>query len=113
MYWTSKSCHQGLLYLPTDQSLTRLFNVGLGRPSTIQDKEISAAVPSTQHGAELEPWSTTSPLGHQTVFPSSHVVSNVRATIQLFKITSSALDEMYDLTLLILVLTLMPEQLSA
>ncbi|KAM0433794.1 hypothetical protein ACHAQK_009016 [Fusarium lateritium] len=93
--------------------LDKLFNVGLGRPSTIQENEISAAVPSAQHSAELEPWSSTSPQENQIVFPNSHVVSNVQATIHLFKITSPALDEMYDFEMLMFVLILMPEQLSA
>ncbi|KAF5676572.1 Nit-4-like protein [Fusarium heterosporum] len=56
--------------------LDKLFNIGLGRPSTIQEHEISAAPPSIEHSAD-------------------HQVSNVRATVQLFRITSSALDEIY------------------
>ncbi|KAJ4267025.1 hypothetical protein NW762_003123 [Fusarium torreyae] len=83
--------------IPNASWLVRLFNVGLGRSSTIQEIEISAALPSIQHDAEYGPWSPRSLIGQQVVFPTSHMVSNVRATVQLFKITASALDEMYDL----------------
>jgi hypothetical protein len=61
--------------------------------------EISAALPSPQHDAEFGPWSATSPVDQQLFFSSSHIISNVRATVKLFKITSSALDEMYDFPL--------------
>ncbi|KAF5555731.1 nitrogen assimilation transcription factor nit-4 [Fusarium mexicanum] len=73
----------------------RLFNIGLGRPSTIQEHEISAKLPSMEHGAEYESWHSESPIGEPIVFPRSHQVSNVRATVQLFRVTSSALDEIY------------------
>ncbi|KAF5689705.1 Nit-4-like protein [Fusarium circinatum] len=75
--------------------LDKLFNIGLGRPSTIQEHEISAKLPSMDHGAEYESWHSESPIGEPIVFPRSHQVSNVRATVQLFKVTSSALDEIY------------------
>ncbi|KAF5671880.1 Nit-4-like protein [Fusarium denticulatum] len=74
--------------------LDKLFNIGLGRPSTIQEHEISAKLPSIEHGAEYEFWYSESPIGEPIVFPRSHQVSNVRATVQLFRVTSSALDEM-------------------
>ncbi|KAI1070835.1 hypothetical protein LB507_006814 [Fusarium sp. FIESC RH6] len=70
--------------------LDKLFNVGLGRPSTIQENEISAALPSLEHSAEHESWSD-----QQTSFPKGHIISNVRATIELFRITGSPLDEIY------------------
>ncbi|EXL60787.1 hypothetical protein FOCG_00076 [Fusarium oxysporum f. sp. radicis-lycopersici 26381] len=75
--------------------LDKLFNIGLGRPSTIQEHEISAKLPSMQHNAEYESWHSESPIGEPIVFPRSHQVSNVRATVQLFRVTSSALDEIY------------------
>ncbi|KAF5249556.1 hypothetical protein FANTH_5149 [Fusarium anthophilum] len=75
--------------------LDKLFNIGLGRPSTIQEHEISAKLPSMDHGAEYESWHSESPIGEPIVFPRSHQVSNVRATVQLFRVTSSALDEIY------------------
>ncbi|KAF5585794.1 nitrogen assimilation transcription factor nit-4 [Fusarium pseudocircinatum] len=75
--------------------LDKLFNIGLGRPSTIQEHEISAKLPSMEHGAEYESWHSESPIGEPIVFPRSHQVSNVRATVQLFRVTSSALDEIY------------------
>ncbi|KAL2205942.1 hypothetical protein CC79DRAFT_1357941 [Sarocladium strictum] len=75
--------------------LDKLFNVGLGRPSTIQESEISAPLPSVQHGAEFEPWTTASPSGQQIDFPCNYTVSNIRATVQLFKITAPTLDEIY------------------
>ncbi|KAI1027028.1 hypothetical protein LB504_008089 [Fusarium proliferatum] len=43
--------------------------------------------------AEYESWHSESPIGEPIVFPRSHQVSNVRATVQLFRVTSSALDE--------------------
>ncbi|KAI1027807.1 hypothetical protein LB503_011899 [Fusarium chuoi] len=46
-----------------------------------------------EHSAEYESWHSESPIGDPIVFPRSHQVSNVRATVQLFRITSSALDE--------------------
>ncbi|KXJ85672.1 fungal-specific transcription factor domain-domain-containing protein [Microdochium bolleyi] len=75
--------------------LDKLFNVGLGRPSTIQESEISAPLPSTQHSAEFGAWTTTSLSGRQAEFPNSHTISNVLATVQLFKITAPSLDEIY------------------
>ncbi|KAH7267839.1 fungal-specific transcription factor domain-containing protein [Fusarium redolens] len=75
--------------------LDKLFNIGLGRPSTIQEHEISAVLPSFEHSAEYESWNSKSPLGEPIVFPRSHQVSNVCATVQLFRVTSSALDEIY------------------
>ncbi|KAF4418724.1 Nitrogen assimilation transcription factor nit-4 [Fusarium acutatum] len=75
--------------------LDKLFNIGLGRPSTIQEHEISAKLPSMEHSAEYESWHSESPIGEPIVFPRSHQVSNVRATVQLFRVTSSALDEIY------------------
>ncbi|KAI7767057.1 hypothetical protein LZL87_012343 [Fusarium oxysporum] len=75
--------------------LDKLFNIGLGRPSTIQEHEISAKLPSMEHNAEYESWHSGSPIGEPIVFPRSHQVSNVRATVQLFRVTSSALDEIY------------------
>ncbi|KAH7229885.1 fungal-specific transcription factor domain-containing protein [Fusarium oxysporum] len=75
--------------------LDKLFNIGLGRPSTIQEHEISAKLPSMEHNAEYESWHSESPIGEPIVFPRSHQVSNVRATVQLFRVTSSALDEIY------------------
>uniref|UniRef100_A0A0D2XFA3 Xylanolytic transcriptional activator regulatory domain-containing protein n=1 Tax=Fusarium oxysporum (strain Fo5176) TaxID=660025 RepID=A0A0D2XFA3_FUSOF len=42
---------------------------------------------------EYESWHSESPIGEPIVFPRSHQVSNVRATVQLFRVTSSALDE--------------------
>ncbi|CVL08509.1 related to pathway-specific regulatory protein nit-4 [Fusarium mangiferae] len=75
--------------------LDKLFNIGLGRPSTIQEHETSAQLPSMDHSAEYESWHSESPIGEPIVFPRSHQVSNVRATVQLFRVTSSALDEIY------------------
>ncbi|KAL2071968.1 hypothetical protein VTL71DRAFT_11311 [Oculimacula yallundae] len=75
--------------------LDKLFNVGLGRPSTIQESEISAPLPSTDQSAEFGPWATTSLSGQQIEFASSFVISNVRATVRLFNITAPALDEIY------------------
>ncbi|KAF5711774.1 nitrogen assimilation transcription factor nit-4 [Fusarium mundagurra] len=75
--------------------LDKLFNIGLGRPSTIQEHELSAKLPSMDHGAEYESWHSESSIGEPIVFPRSHQVSNVRATVQLFRATSSALDEIY------------------
>ncbi|SCN81513.1 related to pathway-specific regulatory protein nit-4 [Fusarium fujikuroi] len=75
--------------------LDKLFNIGLGRPSTIQEHETSAQLPSMDHSAEYESWHSESPIGEPIVFPRSHQVSNIRATVQLFRVTSSALDEIY------------------
>ncbi|KAH7354817.1 fungal-specific transcription factor domain-containing protein [Rhexocercosporidium sp. MPI-PUGE-AT-0058] len=75
--------------------LDKLFNVGLGRPSTIQESEISARLPSTEQSVEFGPWTTTSSTGQRIEFPSSYVISNVRATVQLFNITAPTLDEIY------------------
>ncbi|SCV29324.1 related to pathway-specific regulatory protein nit-4 [Fusarium fujikuroi] len=84
--------------------LDKLFNIGLGRPSTIQEHETSAQLPSMDHSAEYESWHSESPIGEPIVFPRSHQVSNIRATVQLFRVTSSALDEILQIHVAIILL---------
>jgi hypothetical protein len=73
----------------------RLFNIGLGRPATIQEHEVTATLPTVASGAEFGPWVANPEVETLAVPPSSHIISNCRATIELFQITAPALDEVY------------------
>ena len=74
----------------------RLFNIGLGRPSAIQEHEVEAPLPAILPDAEYAPWIGTSTKGTSVSLPNSHIISNSRATCQLFKVAAPALDEVYE-----------------
>ncbi|KAJ9149483.1 Fungal-specific transcription factor domain-containing protein [Pleurostoma richardsiae] len=75
--------------------LDKLFNIGLGRPGTIQEHEVTAPLPSIMDNPEFTPWSPVPVAEPKTDLPFGHVITNCRSTCQLFQITAEALDEVY------------------
>ncbi|EQB46707.1 hypothetical protein CGLO_14232 [Colletotrichum gloeosporioides Cg-14] len=74
--------------------LDKLFNIGLGRPSMIQARDVTAELPNTCCVEELEPWQGTSSLVNPISTAVSHSITNAIYTCRLLGAMGDILDAM-------------------
>ncbi|CCF38599.1 hypothetical protein CH063_09651 [Colletotrichum higginsianum] len=74
--------------------LDKLFNIGLGRPSMIQARDVTAEPPNTCCMEELRPWQATDVLPNPILATASHNVTNAIYTCKLFTLMGDILDSM-------------------
>ncbi|KAK6227377.1 hypothetical protein QIS74_00932 [Colletotrichum tabaci] len=74
--------------------LDKLFNIGLGRPSMIQARDVTAEPPNTCCMEELRPWQGTEVLPNPILATASHNVTNAIYTCKLFTLMGDVLDSM-------------------
>ncbi|KAF4837627.1 ATP-dependent DNA helicase PIF1 [Colletotrichum siamense] len=74
--------------------LDKLFNIGLGRPSMIQARDVTAELPNTCCVEELEPWQGASNLVNSITTAASHSITNAIYTCKLFGAMGDILDAM-------------------
>lgn len=72
----------------------RLFTIGLGRPSMIRERDITAAKPSLLKEEEFVPW-LSDDFELSADMSASRSVSNLRYMTSIFQIACPTLDEMY------------------
>ncbi len=83
----------------------RLFTIGLGRPSMICERDITAPKPALLKEEEFVPWKTNE--GElPTEAPASRCVTTMRYITTIFQLACPALDEMYVILVLYSELTL-------
>ncbi|KAJ5419998.1 hypothetical protein N7465_002517 [Penicillium sp. CMV-2018d] len=75
--------------------LDKLFNVGLGRPSMIQERDVSARMPSLDSDDEVAPWGNESDTDGGAPM-LSHCVSLAIATREMLSIVAEVLDAIYS-----------------
>lgn len=72
----------------------RLFNIGLGRPSMIRERDITVAKPSLLKEEEFVPW-LSDEFELSPDLSASRSVTNLRYMTSIFQTACPALDEMY------------------
>ncbi|WQF77420.1 hypothetical protein CDEST_02434 [Colletotrichum destructivum] len=75
--------------------LDKLFNIGLGRPSMIQARDVTAEPPNICCMEELRPWQGIEALPNPILATASHNVTNAIYTCKLFTLMGDVLDSIY------------------
>ncbi|EMD67042.1 hypothetical protein COCSADRAFT_33930 [Bipolaris sorokiniana ND90Pr] len=76
--------------------LDKLFNIGLGRPSMIQERDVTAKPPALDSKDELLRWYGTNRATQQPIVVPCHYVSIAQHTRELFSAAAEALDVIYS-----------------